>query len=106
MRKNVVMKKDSMTLYTEWLDYDISKDIGKYLTGGRTISGQDTLVSQRGYFYANEDEIYFKEKVRIYNPKYTIFTDTLKHNTKRNKPNQYCLERYQFQLPALRKWTL
>jgi lipopolysaccharide export system protein LptA len=83
VRKNVVMKKDSMTLYTQSLDYDISKDIGKYLTGGRTISGQDTLVSQRGYFYANEDEIYFKEKVRIYNPKYTIFTDTLKHNTKR-----------------------
>jgi lipopolysaccharide export system protein LptA len=83
VRKNVVLKKDSMTLYTQDLDYDIAADIGKYLTGGKTINGEDTLVSKRGYFYANEDEIFFKEKVRIYNPKYTIYSDTLKHNTKK-----------------------
>jgi lipopolysaccharide export system protein LptA len=83
VRKNVVLKKDSMVLYTQDLDYDISRDIGKYVTGGRTINGEDTLVSQIGYFYANEDLLFFKENVKIFNPKYTIYSDTLKHNTKK-----------------------
>ena len=83
VRKNVVLKKDSMVLFTDDLDYDIEKDIGKYINGGRTINGEDTLVSKRGYYYANEDELFFKEKVVIYNPKYTIYSDTLKHHTKK-----------------------
>lgn len=83
VRKNVVLKKDSMMLYTDDMDYDIEKDIGKYVNGGRTLNGEDTLISKRGYYYANEDEIFFKEKVIVYNPKYTIYSDTLKHQTKK-----------------------
>ncbi len=83
VRKNVVLQKDSMILYTNDLDYDIAEDIGKYVNGGRTINGEDTLISNRGFYYANEDELFFKEKVIIYNPKYTIYSDTLKHQTKK-----------------------
>jgi lipopolysaccharide export system protein LptA len=82
-RKNVVLKKDSMFLYTQDLDYDIAADIGKYETGGRTINGKDTLVSKKGYYYANEDELRFTDKVIIYNPDYTIYSDLLKHHTKK-----------------------
>ncbi len=83
VRSNVILKKDSMTLYTDNLDYNISEDIGKYINGGRTINGEDTLISRQGYYYANEDELFFKEKVKIFNPKYTMYSDTLKHNTKK-----------------------
>lgn len=83
VRTNVILQKDSMFLYTENLDYNIAEDIGNYFDGGRTLNGEDTLVSRLGYYYANEDEIFFKDSVRIYNPKYTMFSDTLKHHTKK-----------------------
>ncbi len=83
VRSNVILKKDSMTLYTDFLDYNISEDIGKYYDGGRTINGEDTLISKQGFYYANEDELFFKEKVQVFNPKYTMLCDTLKHNTKK-----------------------
>jgi len=83
VRSNVRLQKDSMTLYTNNLDYNISEDIGKYIDGGRTVNGEDTLISRQGYYFANEDELFFKEKVQIFNPKYTMLSDTLKHNTKK-----------------------
>jgi len=81
VRYNVVMQKDSMTLYTENLDYKMDEDLGYYFDGGKTLNGQDTLISRLGYYYANLDELYFKDSVIVRNPKYTIYSDTLKHNT-------------------------
>lgn len=83
VRSNVILQKDSLYLYTENLDYNISEDIGNYFDGGRTLNGEDTLVSRLGYYYANEDEIFFKDSVKIFNPKYTMYSDTLKHHTKK-----------------------
>ena len=81
VRNNVILEKDSMVLYTENLDYDLDKNIGYYFDGGRTLNGQDTLISNLGYFYANDDELFFKDSVIVQNPKYTIYSDTLKHHT-------------------------
>ncbi|MFN8254750.1 MAG: OstA-like protein [Bacteroidales bacterium] len=83
IRSNVILQKDSMTLFTNFLDYSISEDIGKYFNGGKTLNGEDTLTSINGYYYANENELYFKENVKVINPRYTINCDTLKHNTKK-----------------------
>ncbi|MCF6243157.1 MAG: hypothetical protein L3J74_17690, partial [Bacteroidales bacterium] len=81
VRYNVVMVKDSMTLYTENLDYKVAENIGYYFDGGRTLNGQDTLISKYGYYYADLDELYFKDSVIVQNPKYTIYSDTLEHQT-------------------------
>ena len=81
VRNNVVLEKNSMILYTNNLDYDLDNDIGYYFEGGRTLNGKDTLISRLGYFYANDDELFFKDTVIVKNPKYTIYSDTLKHNT-------------------------
>ncbi len=81
VRYNVVMIKDSMTLYTENLDYKMDENFGYYFDGGKTLNGQDTLISKYGYYYADLDELYFKDSVIVQNPKYTIYSDTLKHQT-------------------------
>ena len=81
VRYNVILEKDSMTLYTENLDYKMDENIGYYFDGGRTLNGQDTLISKFGYYYADLDELYFKDSVIVQNPKYTIYSDTLKHQT-------------------------
>ncbi len=82
VRENIILKKDSMMLYTNNLDYNTLDDIAYYFDGGTTLNGEDTLVSVLGYYYASKDEIYFRDSVRAYNPKYTIYSDTLKHDTK------------------------
>ncbi len=82
VRYNVVLQKDSMVLYTENLDYKMDENIGYYFNGGRTLNGEDTLISKKGYYYADLDELNFKDSVVVLNPKYTMYSDTLKHNTK------------------------
>ncbi|OQY04254.1 MAG: hypothetical protein B6I20_03385 [Bacteroidetes bacterium 4572_117] len=82
VRYNVILQKDSMILYTENLDYNTSDNIGYYFDGGRTLNGEDTLISKNGYYYADTDDLYFKDSVVVLNPKYTMYSDTLKHNTK------------------------
>ncbi len=82
VRENIILKKDSMMLYTNNLDYNTLEDVAYYFDGGTTLNGEDTLVSVFGHYYANKDEIYFRDSVRAYNPKYTIYSDTLMHDTK------------------------
>ncbi len=82
MREKVVIHKDSTTLYTDSLDFDMVDDIGYYFNGGRTENNKDTLISEYGYYYSKTDELFFKDSVKIFNPEYSIFSDTLKHNLK------------------------
>ncbi len=80
MREDVIINKDSTTLYTDSLDFDMEEDVGYYFNGGRTENGEDTLISEYGYYYSKTDELFFKDSVKIFNPDYSIFSDTLKHN--------------------------
>ncbi len=81
VRNNVILKKDSLTLLTDSLDYDLNKNIGHYFNNGTTINGEDTLTSVFGYYYADDDEFFFKKNVVVKNPRFKMYSDTLKHNT-------------------------
>ncbi len=84
IRNNVKMVKDSLVLDTDSLDYDLENEIGYYFAGGTTQNGEDTLTSIFGYYYSQENEFFFKDSVVIRNPKFNMFSDTLKHNTVTN----------------------
>ena len=81
VRRNVRLVKTTMTLTTEYLDYDRNDDIAYYFNGGKIIDGNNTLTSKLGYFYTNNNEVFFKDSVIAQNEKYTIFSDTLMYNT-------------------------
>jgi len=81
VRGNVRLIKDSLVLITENLDYDMADNIGYYFEGGTVLNNEDTLVSKLGYFYSNDDEFFFKDSVIVTNPRFKVFSDTLKHNT-------------------------
>jgi len=81
IRNRVLLVKDSLNLYTDSLDYNIEKNIGYYFNRGVTINGEDTLTSVYGYYYADFNEFFFKKEVIVINPKFTMYSDTLKHNT-------------------------
>ena len=81
VRQNVILIKDSLTLTTNKLDYKTDQNIAHYSENGTTVNGEDTLKSVFGYYYADQDEFFFKDKVIITNPQFKMFCDTLKHNT-------------------------
>jgi len=82
VRNNVILEKDSLILYTDSLDYDLKQNLGYYFDSGTTINGEDTLRSVFGYYYADDNEFFFKKDVVITNPSFKMYSDTLKHNTK------------------------
>jgi len=81
VRNHVILKKDSLLLETDSLDYDLDKNIGYYFNNGTTVNGEDTLKSVFGYYYADDNEFFFKKNVKVFNPRFKMFCDTLKHNT-------------------------
>ena len=81
VRNHVILKKDSLLLETDSLDYDLDKNIGYYYNNGITVNGEDTLKSVFGYYFADDNEFFFKKNVEVTNPRFKMFSDTLKHNT-------------------------
>ena len=82
LRGNVKMINKSVTLTTDYLDYNLKTDVGYYNKGGIIIDQDDTLKSQRGIYYSQSDIIYFKENVEGTTPDYKLFTDTLKYDSR------------------------
>ncbi len=81
VRDNVRIEKQDITVLTEFLDFDRVNNIGYYFNGGEVLSGENVLISDLGYYYPDASEVHFKDSVVVTNPKYTIFSDTLKYNT-------------------------
>ncbi len=81
-RKNVKMINKEIILTTEYFDYKIEEQIGNYINGGRILNGEDTLLSEIGYYFGKPKLFYFRKNVVIIVPKqYTIKSDTMKYNT-------------------------
>ena len=81
IRNNVILEKDSLILFTDSLDYDLDKNMGYYFNKGVTLNGKDTIRSVFGYYFADDNEFFFKKDVEIFNPEFKMYSDTLKHNT-------------------------
>jgi len=80
VRDNVILQDDTTVLTTNFLDFDMNQNYGKYFNGGRVINGTDTIISQNGYYFSKSKEVFFKGNVQVFSKKAKIFTDTLKHN--------------------------
>ncbi len=78
---NVRMIDPQMTLYTEYLEYDLDNNTAVYVDGGRIVDQENELVSRWGFYFADEKEFFFRDEVVLINPEYTMDTDTMKYNT-------------------------
>lgn len=81
MRGDVVYTDPTMTLYTDFLNYDMNAKLATYFNGGRLVDPENTLTSIKGYYDTNAKFISFKEDVVLINPEYTLQSDTLQYNT-------------------------
>ncbi len=81
LRNNVIYTNGESTLYTDFLDYDLDLEIAHYFNKGKLVDETNTLTSQIGYFYSQQDYALFKKNVFLDAPDYDLKTDTLRYNT-------------------------
>lgn len=85
LRENVIFNKlKSVTLYTDFLDYDRNLQQAKYFNGGKLVDSTNVLTSKKGYYQVNTNMASFKKDVIGKNPDYTLVSDTLQYHTKTN----------------------
>ncbi len=81
LRDNVVYKDPSMTLYTDFLDYDMPARLAYYYEGGKLITENSTLTSNIGHYETDRRFASFKDSVILISPEYNLESDTLQYNT-------------------------
>lgn len=81
--KEVRLETEDFILYTTELLHDRELKTTIYLKGGRIEGKKDsnTLVSRKGYFYAENKQFTFKDSVVFTNPEFELQSDTLNYFT-------------------------
>lgn len=78
--EQVVMTDGKMNLRTTALYYNMATEIAYYLDSAYITDADNILHSKKGYYYAKSKDMFFKTRVRLTNPDYSIKTDTLGYN--------------------------
>lgn len=81
VRGDVVMTHHATVLTTHFLDFDRAKNVGYYYNHGIIKDKENTLKSNRGYYYSLSYDFFSIDSVTLVNEKYTMYSDTLKYNT-------------------------
>lgn len=79
--ENVRLTDRDMTLQTNYLVYHLDEKYGIYSGGGTLKNAEAILTSKTGYYYAQTQNAYFKDSVRLRHPQYSLEADTLEYNT-------------------------
>lgn len=82
LRDNVYYKDDKVSFTTEKFDYNTKTEEGHYFDGGVVKDSTNTLISQRGYVFKNDD-IIVKDSVVITTPDYLVLSDSIKYNSEK-----------------------
>lgn len=81
LKQNVRMINGEVTLTTDTLTFDRNRNLGYYLYGGTIQDSLNTLVSRKGYYYADSKVAEFKKEVVGTNANNVMKSDTLLYNT-------------------------
>jgi len=81
MRYNVKMENDQVTLFTDSFDFDRNKNLGYYFAGGMMVDSINELTSVYGQYSPDTKMAFFKNKVQLVNPQFTLTSDTLNYDT-------------------------
>lgn len=81
LRDNVRMENNEVTLFTDSLNYDRIIDQGYYFDGGLIVDSENELTSYYGNYYPATKVAVFQEDVRLDNPQFVLYSDTLRYNT-------------------------
>lgn len=83
LRRNVVFTKlKTATLYTNYLDYARIPNRAYYFNGGRLVDSINVLTSKKGYYNVSANLASFKDDVKVTNPDYTMYADSMRYNSR------------------------
>lgn len=81
MRNNVKLKNKSVTITTEFLDFDMNQSVGYYFNNGKIVDANNILTSKIGKYFTRQDLLFFKDSVEVHSNDYILYSDTLEYNT-------------------------
>lgn len=81
LRENVRMENGPVTLFTDSLNYERLPDIGYYFDGGLIVDSLNQLSSFFGQYSPATKQAVFNDSVRLENPQFTLYSDTLLYDT-------------------------
>jgi lipopolysaccharide export system protein LptA len=81
VKSNVKLIDNETVLTTDTLVYYRLTQIAQYDYWGKIVNEDNVLVSKHGYYFTDKKEFFFKHKVILINPHYTMHSDTLMYNT-------------------------
>lgn len=81
LRNNIRMEDRKATLFTDSLNYDRIANLGYYFDGGMLVDDKNELTSFWGQYDPGTKDALFSDSVKLINPDYIIYADTLKYNT-------------------------
>jgi hypothetical protein len=81
IKKGVRLIGRNTELKTRELEYNVGTNTGYYMHHADIKSGENSLKSRKGYYYARTEMYYFTDSVVLANPDYTITSDTLRYHT-------------------------
>ena len=87
----VTLTDGSMTLTTPWIQYNTQTKVGWYGARGLIKDKQTTLTSTSGSYNPSIKTLFFKNKVVLTTPDYTVKTDTLQYHTDTKKAQFFAL---------------
>jgi lipopolysaccharide export system protein LptA len=76
--EDVVLINGQRKLFTQRLHYNLTTKVATYETGATITDSLTQITSRRGYYYVDEETIYFKDSVVVIHPEFTLRADTLK----------------------------
>lgn len=75
------MENRQVTLFTDSLNYERIANIGYYFDGGLIVDSLNELSSFYGQYSPATKLAIFNDSVRLENPNFTLYSDTLHYNT-------------------------
>lgn len=81
LRGHVVYQSDSMTFYTDHLDYNTQSKQGDFVGGGRLVEKGNVLTSEAGFYNDLDKSATFNQRVKLVNQDYIVECDILHYNT-------------------------
>ncbi len=77
----IKVRNEKATLYTYNLVFNTAENIGRFYGGGTFSNGDNLMESERGYFYADLDEMVGVDNVEMQNDTYQMKSDSVNYNS-------------------------
>ncbi|MBP7238810.1 MAG: hypothetical protein KBA14_01175 [Saprospiraceae bacterium] len=85
LKGEVTLEQGTKQLWTKDLIYHLGERYGEYTQGGIMIDKSLQVSSKRGIYYADGEEVVFKDSVVVLHPEFNLAADSMRYNGAESK---------------------